>query len=73
MSEKDAEKLFKKYKQKFIKHFGRQELDNHQIDEMGKSLFGNKYKGSFPQDEKFQLKPGFYILNTDVETGPGIH
>lgn len=68
-----AETLFKKYKRKFIKHFGRHPLNNVEIDKFGKEFFGSRYKGSFAQNEKFELKPGLYIINTDTKSGAGIH
>jgi hypothetical protein len=73
MMEKKAETLFRKYKTKYIKKFGRHALDNTEIDLFAKSEFGNRYRGSYAQNEMFELKPGFYIINTDQKTGPGIH
>lgn len=71
--EQKAEKLFRKYKTQYITKLGRHALDNMEIDTFAKSKFGTRYKGSFAQDEKFELKSGFYIINTDIKTGPGIH
>jgi len=71
--EKQSEKLFKKYKVKYIAKFGRIALDNVQIDTFAKSVFGAKYKGSYAQDEKFELKSGYYIINTDLKKGSGEH
>jgi hypothetical protein len=72
--EKQAEKLFRKYKAKYIAKLGRHALDNNEIDIFAKSTFGTKYRGSYAQDEKFELKSGFYyIINTDIKTGPGEH
>jgi hypothetical protein len=71
--EQKAEKLFRKYKTQYIAKLGRHALNNTEIDTFAKSTFGTRYKGSFAQDEKFELKSGFYIINTDIRTGPGIH
>jgi hypothetical protein len=61
--EKQAEKLFRKYKTKYIAKLGRYALDNTQIDLLAKSTFGTK----------FEFKSGFYIINTDLKDGPGEH
>lgn len=71
--EKKAEKLFGKYARKYIRKLGRHPLDNMEIGTLAKSVLGTKYKGCYAQDEKFELKPGYYIINTDVKKGPGIH
>ena len=71
--EKKAESLFKKYKKKYISKLGMQPLDNFQIDTICNNLFGIKYKGSYPVDQKFELKPGYYIINTDLKKGAGVH
>ena len=72
--ENQAEKLFRKYKTKYIAKFGRHALDNTEIDTFAKSTFGTKYRGSYAQDENFELKSNcYYIINTDIKTGPGEH
>ena len=71
--EKKAESLFKKNKTKYITKLGRHALDNFEIDTFCQTLFGNKYKGSFAQNENFELKAGYYIINNDVKSGPGEH
>ena len=71
--EKQAEKLFLRYKSKYISRLGKHALNNTEIDTFAKSIYGTRYKGSFAQDEKFELKSGFYIINTDLKQGPGIH
>ena len=71
--EAKANKTFKKYKLKLIKEFGRKALDNTEIDSAAQTMFGKKYRGSYAQDEKFEKKTGYYIINTDISTGPGIH
>ena len=71
--EKKAEQLFGKYARKYINKLGRHPLDNMEIDTLARSVLGTKYKGCYAQDEKFELKPGYYIINTDVKKGPGVH
>ncbi len=68
-----ANKLFKKYKTEYIKQLGRHALSNTEIDAVATTLLGIKYRGSFAQDEKFKKKSGYYIINTDIASGPGIH
>ena len=71
--EQRAESLFRKYKKKYIEKLGRQPLDNFEIDTLCNTLFGIKHKGSYPVDQKFEFKPGYYVINTDLKKGPGIH
>ena len=73
MKEQEVEKIFNKYKNKLIRKFGRIALDTDQINNECRGLFGKKYKGCYAQDEKFPLKAGFYIINTDLKEGEGIH
>jgi hypothetical protein len=68
--EKAAETLFKKYKQKYITKLGRHALNNIEIDKLMKSA---SYKGCYAQDELFPLKPGMYVINTDLQRNPGLH
>lgn len=63
----EAEKLFLQYKKQFIKEFGR------------KCMYDDQFKKIVPfidavwcQDEA-KIKPGYYILNTDISTGKGQH
>jgi hypothetical protein len=73
MNETKIENEFKKYKNRYIRLLGNHPLSNDEIDDVCKSLFGSKYKGSFPVDSKFHMKSGFYIINTDVASGSGVH
>jgi hypothetical protein len=73
MVENQIEKEFKKYKNLYLRIMGNHALDNDELDEMGRHLFGIKYRGSYAQDHKFQIKPGYYIINTDIAKGDGIH
>ena len=71
--ETKAENVFRLYKNELIQKLGRRALNNDTIDKYSKLLFQSKYRGSFAQNEKFELKQGFYIINTDLESGKGIH
>jgi hypothetical protein len=73
MSEKSIEDEFRKYKRKYINQLGNRALNNVEIDEFCSKLFKSKYRGCFAQDEIFKFAPGYYIFNTDVTSGPGIH
>ena len=45
-----------------------------EIYEIGKKLFGNKFKGVYPLEKipKY-LKNGFYVINTQTSNLPGEH
>ena len=73
MEEKKAENVFRLYKNELIQKLGRKALSNDTIDKYGKLLFQSKYKGCYAQNEKFELKQGYYIINTDIASGKGIH
>ena len=73
MNEAKIEKEFKKYKSQYIRLLGNHALSNDELDDVCKSLFGSKYRGSHPVDSKFQMKPGMFIINTDIASGPGVH
>ena len=73
--DKEIIQTFKIQKQKYIKKFGRNALDNFQLDDECKGLFKNKFKFVGLQDELTpeKMKPGYYIINTDENNGSGIH
>jgi len=73
MEEKQIKKEFNKYKSQYLRILGNHALDNDELDEMAKHLFGIKYRGSYAQNHKFQIKQGYYIINTDLSDGDGIH
>ena len=73
MNETKIEKEFRKYKSQYIRLLGNHALSNDELDDVCKPLFGSKYRGSHPVDSKFQMKPGYYIINLDVASGPGTH
>lgn len=63
----EAEILFLKYKKQFIKDYGKKSLYDYQLKEMIPWV-----NGVYCQDKAI-IKPGYYIINTDVSTGEGIH
>ena len=71
--EQKAENVFRIYKNELIQKLGRKALNSDTIDKYGKLLFQSKYKGCFAQDQKFEKKSGYYIINSDLEKGPGLH
>jgi len=73
MNEAKIEKEFRKYKSQYMRLLGNHALSNDELDDVCKSLFGSKYRGSHPVDSKFQMKPGMFIINTDIASGPGVH
>ena len=73
MSENTVEKLFKTYRKQYVKKYGKIPLDNVQIDKECSKRFGTRYRGCYAQDERFPITNGFYLINTDTQSGPGIH
>ena len=71
--ETKIENVFRIYKNELIQKLGRKALNNDTIDKYGKILFQSKYRGSFAQNNKFEKKSGYYIINNDLESGKGIH
>ena len=71
--ETKVENVFRIYKNELIQKLGRRALNNDTIDKYGKILFQSKYKGCYAQNQPFEKKSGFYIINTDLESGKGIH
>ena len=71
--ETKVENVFRLYKNELIQKLGRKALSNDTIDKYSKLLFQSKYKGCYAQNEKFELKQGYYIINTDIASGPGLH
>ena len=72
-SEKDVEKLFKKYAKGLIKKYGNKALTDLQVTDMAKLKLKGKYLGTFPQDKINLNKSGYMIINTDLDGKPGIH
>lgn len=70
--ERNIKQLFLKYKSKLIKRFGKKALYDDQINDLCLNLFGNKWNGVHAQDRVI-LKTGYQIINTDLNTGKGIH
>ena len=73
MNETKIENEFRKYKSRYIRLLGNHALSNDELDDVCKPLFGSKYRGTHPVDSKFPLKPGMFIINTDIASGDGVH
>ena len=71
--EQKAENVFRLYKAELISKLGKKALSNDTIDKYSKLLFQSEYKGCYAQDTQFEKKSGYYIINTDLEKGKGIH
>ena len=63
----EGEKLFLKYKKQFIKELGKSCLYDDQQKKMIPWV-----NGVYCQD-KAVIKPGYYIINTDISSGKGEH
>jgi hypothetical protein len=75
LSEKEVKAKFNKYKKNLFKIMGKKSTTNHQLDTIGKQLFGAKYIGTFSQSYKPKKKPDhqYFIINTDLANMPGVH
>jgi len=69
----EVHKKFKTFENELIRHLGKHALTGEEIDNMAKYLFKGKYNGSFSVEDRFKLKNGYYILNTDKMNGNGVH
>lgn len=65
-------KQFIKHKNHFIKKLGKKALFDNQLTEEGRALFGNKYLGTFSQNN-IPFKTGYLIANVDTLGQPGSH
>jgi hypothetical protein len=63
----EAEKLFLKYKQKFIKNLGKDGMYN---DEFKKTI---PFLTDVYAHDTAKVKKGYFIINTDISTGKGEH
>ncbi len=75
LSEKEVMRHFKKYQREFISQLGSGITNSDQLTAIGKTQFGNKYIGTFPQDHPIKKAKGtqFYIINTDTSNQKGTH
>ena len=75
MNERQVEKEFKKIYKKIVKLIGHDKSTNgEELNTTGKRLFGNKFKGIYPVDVMpLPKKNSYYIINTDIKNGDGIH
>lgn len=73
-TEKEIEKLFRKYKNVLILKLGKIPLTTDMIDKECRNLFGIKFVGAFAYDENFPIKNNkYYIINTDSKNSSGEH
>jgi hypothetical protein len=63
----EGEKLFLKYKKQFIKDLGKKAMYDNQFQKILPWI-----TGVYCHDNAI-IKPGYYIINTDISTGPGLH
>ena len=69
-----AEAMYEKILKKIESKHGNGTTTNHQLDRIGKGLFGKKYIGTFPSDKIPVLQPGTYcIANLDNSSQKGSH
>ena len=76
LSEKETLIIFNKYKKTMIKLMGSKSTTSRQLNIIGNQLFGNRYIGTFSQDNIpfHKVKPDtFAIINTDTQGKPGVH
>jgi len=75
VTEKGVNSYFGAGKRKYINSLGRKGLSNIQLETTCRDLFGSKFKGVYMQDDLLphMMKPGYYIINTDINDGGGIH
>ena len=66
-------KQFLKHKNHFIKKLGKKALFDNQLTIEGKALFGNKYLGTFSQNNIPLNRTGYLIANVDTLGMPGSH
>lgn len=66
--------LLKPYKNALIAEVGRDAMYDDTINAIGKREFGRRWGGTYASDALPALKANrFYIVNTDVSAGPGVH
>ena len=65
-------KQFLKYKNHFIKKLGRKALFDNQLTVESRALFGNRYLGTFSQNNIPLNRTGFLIANVDTLGMPGL-
>ena len=77
--EKDTMKIFKQYKKSMVKSMGSNITSSNILNDKGNKLFGNRYLGTFSQDNlpfaliKRKKSTTLAIINTDVLGKKGEH
>ena len=74
----NPEKEFKRIAKMCVRRLGRKPTTNHQLNALGKELFGKKYIGTYMQNtvpwSKLKSKGIHYaIVNTDTKHKKGVH
>ena len=72
-NENESFKALSKAQKETKKSFGIHALSDTEIDRYGRDMFQTKWRGCFAQDQPVDAKPGYYIINNDISTGPGEH
>ncbi len=74
ITEKFAMKKYEQYLYKIENKLGDGETSSHQLNELGRKLFGKQFVGSFGADRIPTLLAGQYcIINLDDHDEPGSH
>jgi hypothetical protein len=73
MKESDVNKIFHGYKKQLIAKLGTKVTDNVELEKIGYAVLGAKFKGVYSQDDLPVRKAGYYIMNTDIASKPGVH
>lgn len=65
--------IFLKHKNQIIHEYGKDGLETHDCNKIGRDYLGNLWGGCFPWN-KVPLKPNkYYVINTSSSGHPGIH
>ena len=75
MSEAQCEKAYNKILKQVEGHIGKDTTYSETLDDLGSSLFGEKFAGIFPSDKIPALsdKTPYCVLNVDKSNQPGSH
>lgn len=71
--EKFAEDKYKLYLKILEGVLGSEETSNEELDEIGKVLFPDKWRGVFPSNGPWPRRSGYAVVNLDPAGQPGSH
>lgn len=71
--EKFALKKYKMYLDMCVDMLGSEETNGEELDECGRALFGDSWKGVFASDQNWPRHRGYAIVNLDTRSQPGSH